>query len=431
MLARSIALPPFTAHSDSCAGWRDAWRPQPRLEERVGGGFVHDSILNLTRAAWLGPECLGVFVGSPSIINLGSGGLVASHDYFGATSFNATVRILHSGDGGVSWTERGTALGQYWASLFMRPNDAALYLLGNSGDDYATTRDVVLSRSADGGRTWSAGRVLFSGLYATAPTPTILAGGRLYRAMEGPDSKYKAMVLWAEADAPDLAAPSAWHASSALPCERRFYPHGWNISKPLVWQEGNAVEAPDGSIVVLMRVNGQTASVRNIAGLLRLDVRTSVLSFSRFVYGPFSESKFAVRRDPAAKTPVYYAVSNNVTDQNAKAGLVWARNNQVLSTSVDLVHWRVCARLLADDTGFPTLEASANFTGFHYADFSFVGDDLQQVVRSGYRGANSFHNANHMFSQRIVDYRRACGTERLYGPPAAPRAGRDPATARV
>ena len=61
---------------------------------------------------------------------------------------------------------------------------------------------------------------------------------------------------------------------------------------------------------------------------------------------------------------------------------------------------------------------SANYTGFHYADFAFDGRSLVQVVRSGYRGANSYHNANHAFAQRVDDYRRACGTEHLYPPVA-------------
>ena len=425
MLARPQVTIPlgFTqGGSDHCRDWRDARLPLPSLEERIGGGQLRNTLNNLTELAWLGPECLGVFVGSPSVINLGGGHLVASHDYFGATSFNRTVRLLHSVDGGSNWLPLGTAAGQYWANLFARPGDAALYLLGNSGDDRSKVRDVVLSRSTDGGATWSAGHTLFKGWYATAPTPTVLAAdGRLYRAMEGPDSKYKALLLWADADADDLTLASAWHASNAVSCERSFYPRAWrNLSTPLVWQEGNAVEAPDGTIALLLRVNGQTAAVRNVAGLLRFDRATSELAFDRFVSGPFSESKFAVKRDPAAAggAAVYYAVSNNVTDQNAKAGLVWARNNQVLSTSRDLISWHVCARLLADDTGFHTLEASANYTGFHYADFAFDGRSLVQVVRSGYRGANSYHNANHAFAQRVDDYRRACGTEHLYPPVA-------------
>ena len=73
----------------------------------------------------------------------------------------------------------------------------------------------------------------------------------------------------------------------------------------------------------------------------------------------------------------------------------------------------VCAQLLADDTGFGA-RASANYTGFHYADWAFAGRDLLLVVRTGYRGASSYHNANRMTTRRVVGYRRVCGTEHLY-----------------
>ena len=49
------------------------------------------------------------------------------------------------------------------------------------------------------------------------------------------------------------------------------------------------------------------------------------------------------------------------------------------------------------------------YTGFQYADFRFDGtggEDLVAVVRTGYRGANSFHNANRLTTLRVVNYSR-------------------------
>ncbi len=43
------------------------------------------------RVVWVGPECLGQAVGSPSAIRAPNGRLLVSHDFFGASTFNDTV----------------------------------------------------------------------------------------------------------------------------------------------------------------------------------------------------------------------------------------------------------------------------------------------------------------------------------------------------
>jgi hypothetical protein len=48
------------------------------------------------------------------------------------------------------------------------------------------------------------------------------------------------------------------------------------------------------------------------------------------------------------------------------------------------------------------------YTGFQYADFRFDGtggEDLVAVVRTGYRGANTFHNSNRITFKRIENWR--------------------------
>ena len=49
---------------------------------------------------------------------------------------------------------------------------------------------------------------------------------------------------------------------------------------------------------------------------------------------------------------------------------------------------------------------SAAYTGFHYVDWIFDGDDILYAVRTGYRGSNSYHNANRMTVKRIKDFRK-------------------------
>jgi hypothetical protein len=49
---------------------------------------------------------------------------------------------------------------------------------------------------------------------------------------------------------------------------------------------------------------------------------------------------------------------------------------------------------------------SLRYTGFHYVDFELDGDDLACLVRTAYRGANSFHNSNRITFHRVVNWRQ-------------------------
>lgn len=109
-----------------------------------------ESSLGLSELVYVGPECRGVFVGSPAIVELSTSSstvlstgaasgsvLVASHDFFGATTFNDTVQVLRSTDGGAHWSFLSNVSGMYWANLFVI--DDTLYMLGVAGDDIHKT----------------------------------------------------------------------------------------------------------------------------------------------------------------------------------------------------------------------------------------------------------------------------------------------------
>ena len=49
---------------------------------------------------------------------------------------------------------------------------------------------------------------------------------------------------------------------------------------------------------------------------------------------------------------------------------------------------------------------SARYTGFHYVDWTFAGSDMLLAIRTGYRGSNSFHNANRLTVLRLSNYSR-------------------------
>jgi hypothetical protein len=64
--------------------------------------------------------------------------------------------------------------------------------------------------------------------------------------------------------------------------------------------------------------------------------------------------------------------------------------------------------VLYDDTGFDT-QRSLEFTGFQYADVVVdrAHPDLLGLVRTAYRGANSYHNANRQTLVKVRDFRAA------------------------
>jgi hypothetical protein len=100
-------------------------------------------------------------------------------------------------------------------------------------------------------------------------------------------------------------------------------------------------------------------------------------------------------------------VYHQVTPEALQLNAIFARNHLVLSTSDDLFEWRFCDTLLTDDTGFTPYD-SARFTGFHYVDWVFDGDDIVYAARTGYRGSNTFHNANRMTVKRVTSFAERC-----------------------
>jgi hypothetical protein len=63
-----------------------------------------------------------------------------------------------------------------------------------------------------------------------------------------------------------------------------------------------------------------------------------------------------------------------------------------------------------DDIGF-RIEDSARFTGFQYVDWVFDRQERNTIhydVRTGYRGADSFHNANRLTVNTIEDTSSVC-----------------------
>src|SRR5690606_10830330 len=96
-----------------------------------------------------------IYLGSPSLVRLDNGNLLASHDYFGPNRYRDTqgrsnrTTVYMSSDNGLSWQRLKDIDGVYWATLFK--HSGAVYLLGTS----SANGSIVILKSSDKGRNWS------------------------------------------------------------------------------------------------------------------------------------------------------------------------------------------------------------------------------------------------------------------------------------
>ena len=390
---------------------------------------------------------------------------MASHDFFGSSSVPHTfASVFASDDQGATWAFQSNVTSMYWATLFTRANDSAVYLLGvqcdGTSDCEGKYNQISIAESLDGGMTWSRGVNLTSDAewsYSTGPTPILPWGGRLWRAYEhnvGPawGSGYASRVISAPLDAAvNLLEPASWTLSGELPWSAVSgrVPPSWNkntsaIAVPnLGWLEGGVLpplHQSEAGIRILLRVNSEPSA--NKAALLSLASPTAIPAFVGFV-DPFpgGMSKFSVRRDDAV-TGLYVTLSNAVADESvtwppacgpikgAPAGplpccgfidscaataadlkCVWchasSRNVLTLAVAPDAAGpWRTLSTILYDDTGVSSF-ISLLGTGFQYVDWQFDGkEDIIALVRAGYRGSNNYHNSNRILIKTIVNWRQ-------------------------
>jgi len=387
------------------------------LSMRFGGGPLRDSTLGLVEAMWLGPENAGVYLGSPSILRVNTTGrILISHDFFGRSTLNYTVQVLASDDGGCSFRLLSNVSGMYWASIF--EHRGTVYLLGTATDNHPLIASgVVISKSTDDGATWSAPVTVLPGnasdprsQYHGAPTSVVTHAGKLYRAFETSSQAgyghYTCMLSWVDEDG-DLTDPQRWGRTlGELSIDGTMIPKEWDPQGKYGWQEGNAVVGPDGVMRNILRVDGQTNKTFNKAAVTLLS-RDGRMVFEKMIDFPSCSSKFSIRQHAASG--LYYTLSTSVTAAAVGTDTVYARNNLVLAFSKDLFHWKVCTTLLTDDTGYGlgTVD-SAKYTGFHYVDWIFDGLDILYAVRTGYRGANSFHNSNRVTFKKLEGFAAHC-----------------------
>ena len=340
------------------------------------------------------PAATQAFIGSPSLAILPDGTYVASHDLFGPGTHWRTTNVFSSKDRGKTWSPASTIEGQLWGSLFV--HDGALYMIGTDGH-YG---HVVIRRSRDDAKTWSAPSVLRDdGKFHCAPVPVVESGGRVWRAFEQQSDPvrwpegFRAMMMSAPATS-DLLDAKSWTSSDARAGDGAWLDGAFNG-----WLEGNAVVAPDGRVVDVLRVDDDGPERAAIVHVTPDGKTTSFDPSTSFVAFPGGATKFTIRFDPASK--MYWTLSNYVSSPAGHTKAAATRNTLALVASPDLVAWSVRTVLLHH----PDRHKHA----FQYVDWQFDGDDIVAVARTafddGEGGADTYHNANFLTFHRFARFR--------------------------
>ena len=347
----------------------------------------------------------GRYLCSPSIVQTGSGRLVASMDVYGPRHAQNLTFLYKSDDGGKSWQYLCDLFPCYWGKLFIHRD--RIYMLSVT----AEYGELQVGYSADEGAHWTKPVTLFPGAgirdekgMHQAPTPVIEHNGRIWSAVD-----YGTWEMGGHASAlvscdasTDLMDPADWTCSEFVP----FDP-AWPGAVPeSLWGclEGNAVAGPDGEVFDMLRyqITGvfrdgkKRGEITNgKALLLKIDQKNpeNALQFYRFVDLNGGMSKFVVKRDPVTKK--YVSLVNEVLDDTTPA----QRNVLSLAVSDDLIEWKLVRRVI-NGAAYSTDEV-----GFQYVDFVFSGDDMIFVSRTAFNHAHNFHDSNYITAHRITDFR--------------------------
>jgi len=357
------------------------------------------------------PAETGTYLGSPSITRAGDGSLIISHDYFGPGSprdaFGREFRTsIYRSTDEKTWERTADIDGAFWSSLF--EHRGSVYLLGCS----AHYGDIVIRRSDDLGFSWTEPADPDSGMlfrggeaiqppnYHCASMPVVEFKGRVFRACEdnfaGRWAYFKSFVISAPSGS-DLLRASLWRMTNQIPYDTGTDPPGFS-PETAGWLEGNVVVAPDGGLRNVLRVNSvPLANKAAIADVSEDGRRMSFDPATGFIDFPGGMSKFTIRRDPV--TSLYLTLSNEVTNPKNP----WQRNLLVLASSDDLVHWKRNRVLLYVHQDENLVKKQCKI-GFQYVDWIFDGDDILVLVRTAFRGAHNFHDANHITYHRLRGY---------------------------
>lgn len=342
----------------------------------------------------------GSFLGSPSLIKLESGVLLASMDVFGANAGQNQSFLYRSDDNGTSWYYVCDLYPLFWGNMFY--HNGRLYILGCSTE----FGDIIIGASDDEGKSWTMPTRLFVGSstvsygWQQAAMPIVEYNKRLYFAVEyaGHGIETGASVLSVPSDS-DLLDPSGWHCSAPVaPRNTAVDIHHVNASLPNTFgvAEGSLLINRQNELVCLMRINTSLRSGEAFEACFKVntDDPDAPMEFDSFVAMPSGyNSKTFIRYDKVSDT---YIALGNLCFENGK----WlGRTVLALMTSKDTVNWETKKRL------FDYSDCPVNDLGIQYPFFIFDGDDMLLQLRTSMNKSDNFHNSNYSTFHIIKDFR--------------------------
>ena len=208
------------------------------------------------------------------------------------------------------------------------------------------------------------------------------------------------MMISAPVDA-DLLKASSWTTSNSL-----LYDSTYLNGNFTGWLEGNAVVAPDGGIVDILRVDDKTTHDEK-AAIVNISADGKVATFdpqTGFIPFPGGSKKFAIRYDEESGR--YWTLSNIIPEafrqQYPKRNAASFRNTLALMSSEDLLNWQTHEVILQ--------HPDVLNHGFQYVDWLFEGNDMIVASRTAYDDgkelAHNNHDANFLTFHRITNFRK-------------------------
>lgn len=425
----------------------------PLLFAARGAAAAFRPLANDYTTVFESPQPESVYAGSPGLVCLPDGRLVASNDQFGPGVAKLpgmrrgkwlwSGRVHTSDDGGRTWIQRAETPVHHG-----RPFLAGkyVYLLGHQGD-------LIVMRSADGGRSWSEPVALTEGQqWHQAPCNVLYHRGKIYLVMERvTDTKFPGwkvpvlapVVMVARVD-DNLLDRRAWTFSEEYSFQDAIRQHGAprligapffkpgftapdhkadrRTMAPLGWLETNIVRFEDPDHVwfdpegrtfhLWMRSHTGTSNLACIAKAVesRDGKRISVILESApsgepmlYMPCPGGHMKFHILFDE--KTRLFWLLSSQSTDSMTKPEKLPAnrynlpnneRHRLALHFSKNCVDW--CFAGLVADSGNPG-------QGRHYASMAIYGEDLYVLSRSGDGRARDSHNGNLITFHTVRNFR--------------------------
>ena len=327
------------------------------LSDLAEGVLIEDKLLPYNRK---NPSTGSFYSFDPHLVIIPNGDYIAGRN---------GARFI-SKDKGKTWSRIAPeGYGVEHASTFY--HDGALYIIGDESG--LSNYESVITRSTDGGKTWSTPVKLgFDG--RNSPSPVEVSRDRIWLAVE--DARTAIVKIASASVTSNLLDANSWTLTErpdnprsntgddSEPCMaigRDGYPIAFSI-----------LEAP-------VRASSPTeARVMFDDGLFQL---------------PSRSAKFDVRYD--AVTDKYWALTSySPIEGNIRTGVT-------LFSSTDLKTWNQ-ERVVIQGT-------SRNFHGFNYAFMQFDGDDLVFVSRTAYENkygqAQRWHDSNMLTFHRVENFR--------------------------